>query len=83
MNATFKPRTTTTMLTPLVRSTKGFTMPEKNSFMHLRQITKGRVNEIKGQLVSNHRLESKDALDERLSALRQAGVHLRRAFKRP
>lgn len=83
MNTTTAPRTTTMMLTPQVRSTKGFTVSEKNSFMHLREVTKGRVKEITGQLVGNHRLESKDALDERLSALRQAGVHLRRALKRP
>lgn len=77
MNAPVKFRSTNTMLTPLVRSSKGFTVLEKNSFMHLREVTKGRVKEITGQL------EAKGSLDERLGALRQAGQHLRRALKRP
>ncbi len=83
MTLTTTVRTTNSMRTARVRSTKGITVSEKHSFMHLREATKVRVKEVTGQLVGSRRLESKDELDERLSALRQAGLHLRRALKRP
>ncbi|HEY7931669.1 MAG TPA: CsbD family protein [Acidimicrobiales bacterium] len=71
------------VLTPLTRSGKGFTVIKKNGFTHLRHVTKGALNETTGKLVGNRRLEVKGALEHRLGTLQRAGAHLKKALRRP
>ncbi|HUY44033.1 MAG TPA: hypothetical protein VMU98_09755 [Acidimicrobiales bacterium] len=70
-----------TVLTPLYRSTKGFTVLEKNSFMHLRQVTKGKVKETTGRLVGSARLKERGAMELRVSALRKSATQIKRVLK--
>ena len=76
-----KTRQMNTVLTPLNRSTKGFTVLEKNGFMHLRQVTKGKVKETTGQLVGNARLEERGAMELRGSSFRQKVKRAKRTSK--
>ena len=71
------------VLTPLTRPAKGFTVLEKNSFMHLRHVTKGKINESTGKLVGNRRLEARGAIEHRWGTLQRAGAQLKKALRRP
>jgi len=71
-----------TVLTPLVRPTKGFTVLEKVSFMHLRQVTKGKVKETTGRLVGSARLEEQGAMELRVNALRKKATEINRVLKK-
>jgi len=70
------------VLTPLVRPTKGFTVLEKVSFMHLRQVTKGKVKETTGRFVGSARLEERGVMELRVNALRKKATEINRVLKK-
>lgn len=82
IEATVTSRQMNTVLTPLSRSSKGFTVLEKNGFMHMRQVTKGKVKETTGRLVGSARLEERGAMEVRFGTWRKKASRIKRALKR-